>query len=268
MGLLSNIARNVKVVVRKYSLSPYGWKGNYSSWAEAEKHCKGYDADNILEKVKSATTAVLAGKGAYERDSVIFQEHEYSFPLLSYLLLAHEVQGNRLNLVDFGGSLGSSFIQHRKFLDRLNNLKWNIVEQPKFVEAGREIFSNSKISFYNTIGQCIAEQGKPDMILISSTLPYLENPYEILRTIINHNFRFLAVDLTPFNYEDSDRITVQRVNPAIYDASYPCRFLSLKKLKEFLSEKYHIISEHFNDSVIYLDGKPVRYQGFLMELNL
>ncbi|RYE57122.1 MAG: methyltransferase, TIGR04325 family [Sphingobacteriales bacterium] len=266
MGALNYLVKNLKVVIRKYSPSPYGWKGDYPGWAEARKDCAGYDAQNILEKVQTATSAVLEGKAAYERDSVLFENYDYSFPLLSYLLFAHELQENKLNIIDFGGSLGSSFLQHRKFLERLPGIKWNIIEQPNFVEAGKKLFTGSVLDFHGSIEECISKQGKQDLILISSTLPYLEDPYSLLKMILTFDIRFLVIDHTPFNYEDRDRITVQRVDPVIYEASYPCRFLSLRKVKALLYEKYNIISDHYNEATIYLDGRPVRYQGIFLEL--
>jgi hypothetical protein len=30
--------------------------------------------------------------------------------------------------------------------------------------------------------------------------------------------------------------------------------------------KYTIVSEHFNDSRIFLDGNPIQYRGFLAQL--
>ena len=64
----------------------------------------------------------------YERDSIAFNEREYAFPVATALLWAASVQQNRLRVLDFGGALGTVFVQNRPFLSYLEKLKWLIVE--------------------------------------------------------------------------------------------------------------------------------------------
>jgi putative methyltransferase (TIGR04325 family) len=66
--------------------SKYGWKGSYSNWQTAIQHSKGYNASNILQKIKGATLKVKTGEAVYERDSVLFEKIEYSWPLLASLM--------------------------------------------------------------------------------------------------------------------------------------------------------------------------------------
>ena len=267
MGLLGAIVKKARIFIKKYSYSPYGWKGNYPGWKAAMQDCNGYNAGNILEKVKNATfLANQSNDSLYERDSVLFDKPEYSFPLLSYLLLAEISSPKNLNVIDFGGSLGSSYRQYQLFLKRLENVRWNVVEQADFVAAGNKYFSDENLKFFPSIDACVSHEGKPDILVISCTLPYLEYPYQILNEIINHKIRYIVIDNTPFNFVDKDRITVQKVNPLIYEASYPCWFLSYEKVKKQICEHYSILAEHMNESVIYLDGRAIRYQGFLAEL--
>src|ERR1700712_2624661 len=87
----------------------YGWSGNYNSWQEAEQQCVGYDADNILEKIKVATLKVKNGDAVYERDALLFDSIQYSWPLLANLLWIAGKKTSRLSVIDFGGSLGSSY---------------------------------------------------------------------------------------------------------------------------------------------------------------
>src|SRR3954462_15124415 len=116
---------------------PYGWSGHYKNWQEALSLTKGYDASAILEKVKSAVLKVKNGEAVYERDSVLFDKIEYSWPLLSALLWIALKKINELSVVDFGGSLGSSYFQNKMYLRTLKKLRWNVVEQKNFVEAGQ-----------------------------------------------------------------------------------------------------------------------------------
>src|SRR5450631_2544289 len=83
----------------------YGWKGDYKSWQEAKDLSDAYDDVIILEKVKQALLKIKNGEAIYERDSVLFDQIHYSWPLLSALLWITTLNKGSLKVVDFGGSL-------------------------------------------------------------------------------------------------------------------------------------------------------------------
>src|ERR1700750_1379436 len=64
----------------------YGWSGDYKNWQEAKGLTQTYDDSLILEKVKLALLKVKNGEAVYERDSVLFNKVQYSWPLLSALM--------------------------------------------------------------------------------------------------------------------------------------------------------------------------------------
>lgn len=246
--------------------SKYGWTGNYNNWQTAIQHSKGYNASNILQKIKEAILKVKAGDAVYERDSVLFEKIEYSWPLLASLMWVATKNNSSLKVLDFGGSLGSSYFQNKKFLDELDFVEWNVVEQENFIATGRDCVEDQTLQFFYSIDECISKKGKPDILILSCTLPYIEKPYQLVSELMNYNISHIIVDNTFFNYEDKDRITIQNVPPSIYPASYPCWFLSYKKLLEIIADKYTIVSEHLNESKILLDGNPIQYKGFLAKL--
>ncbi|WP_167884450.1 TIGR04325 family methyltransferase [Leptospira ilyithenensis] len=226
-------ARNAKFNVLKE-----WYKGDYSSWADAQADCNGYTAPNILERVKTSLLKVKGGDAVYERDSVLFEEVEYSLPLLICLLYVNSVSKNRLNLVDFGGSLGSTYFQNRKYLDYVSELRWSIVEQKHFVDCGKEFFEDNELKFFDTIAEC-KNKNNPNLILLSSVLPYLENPYLILDEILASNFDYVLFDRTPFLFDgQSDKLLIQIVPPEIYEAEIPIWFLNYEKFLSFMNKKY------------------------------
>ncbi len=253
---------SAKEFFRRTIPSKYGWSGNYMSWHEALSHSGGYDDNSILQKVKNATIQVKEGRAKFERDAVLFDHIEYSWPLLSSLLWISAQNGGNLKVIDFGGSLGSSYFQNKLFLDKLKTVEWNVIEQRNFVECGRQFIQDGRLRFFNDINECIQERGIPDLILFACTLPYLENPYGLLSEILGYRIPYLIIDNTPFNFKDRDRLTVQKVPPSIYEASYPCWFLDYKKVLATI-RTYSIIVEYLNDSTIILDGKKLRYRGLL-----
>ncbi len=219
----------------------YGFSGNYATWEEAKKVSSGYDSALILDKVKEALLKVKNGEAVYERDSVVFDKVQYSWPLLAGLLWIATENGNRLNIIDFGGSLGSTYFQNRKFLMDLD-VKWNIVEQKHFVECGKKYFADDRLNFYYDLESCLKEQ-KPFAIIFSSVLQYMEKPYEFMDSVLKHRFRYIVIDRTAFIAKGDDIITIQRVPKEIYQASYPGWFFNQEKFLIFFKDKYDLIAD-------------------------
>ncbi|MDD3465759.1 MAG: methyltransferase, TIGR04325 family [Campylobacterales bacterium] len=217
-------------LVRKIKKSPYGWHGACTSWSEARRISDGYAKSDILEKVKNSLMLVKEGKAVYERDSVLFDSIQYSWPLLSGLMLGAARNGGNLSVLDFGGSLGSTYYQNRKFLNIIGSVEWSIVEQPNFVACGKEHFESKELKFYWSVEQCLSEK-KPNVLLLSSVLQYIEEPYALLDYLIRFGFDVIIIDRTQFSTSDIESITIQRVPPSIYEASYPCRILDIGKIK-------------------------------------
>ena len=232
------------LIERLKPLFRYGvyFSGHYDDWASASKSATGYDADLILERVKCATLKVVAGKAAFERDSVLFHDVQHSFPVLAGLLRVSVENEGRLSVLDFGGSLGSSYFQCRSFLSVLSSLSWNVVEQPHFVRCGRECIESEQLKFHYCINDVLKEN-KPNVILLASVLQYLPDPYSILSELMNNKISYLIIDRTPFSDSLDDVITVQHVPPSIYPASYPCRIFSKQALMTFLSSQYETVAE-------------------------
>ena len=253
----------IGIIIRRLLKDRSMWSGDFKNWQTALQDTQGYSSGEILEKVKNAVLKVKHGDAVYERDSVLFEKIEYSWPLLASLMWVATKNNSSLKVLDFGGSLGSSYFQNKKFLDELSYVEWNVVEQENFVTTGRDCIEDQTLQFFNSIDECISKKGKPDILILSCTLPYIEKPYQLITELMNYDILHLIIDNTFFNYEDKDRITIQKVPPSIYPVSYPCWFLSYKKLLEILADKYNIVSEHLNESKILLDGNPIQYKGFL-----
>jgi len=242
----------------------YGHFGDYSSWQAALADSAGYDGEAIFEKVFEALILVRDKKAVYERDSVLFDKIQYSWPLLSALLWIAALKDLKLNIIDFGGSLGSSYYQNIGMLGVLKEVKWNIIEQPKFVECGKKHFENGQLKFYYDLNSCMKSE-KSEVILLSSVIQYLEDSYALLDDIVKRDFEFIIIDRTIF-FDDEDRITVQRVPPSIYDASYPCRVFNRQKFLRYFSEGYDLIYDfEALGGNVFVESTAARYEGYLFQ---
>ena len=217
--------------------------GPFSSWEEAEKGSAGYNSDLILEKVLKATLSVKNGEAVYERDSVLFDDTHYSWPVLSGLMWTAARFDGRLSVLDFGGSLGSSYFQNRNFLSSLNDLQWSVIEQDHYVVAGQKFIQDDSLSFYSTIKECVTAR-KPNVVILSSVLQYLKDPYSILEELCQINVDVILIDMTIVSNNYVDDVYIQNVPQSIYEASYPVRSLSRQELiKSIENFDYRMITD-------------------------
>jgi putative methyltransferase (TIGR04325 family) len=248
--------------------SKSSFSGNFNSWEEALNYSGGgYDQPVILEKTVDAMRAIIAGHAVYERDSVLFSVPQHPFPLIACLLHAAQQSNGLLSLIDYGGALGSTYYQCRPFLEGISQLHWLVVEQEHYVEVGVKEFSRSPISFYeNALQACAAR--KPNTLLLSSVLAYLQNPYDTLRDLFLLKIPSFIVDRTCFLCRPGERLTVQVVPESIYPASYPAWFLDEEKLKSLASEAgYTMIADFPALDGNQPDGEKAYAKGFYWRLN-
>ena len=228
---------------RLYKPEKYGWFGDYKTWEEAENVSTGYDAIEIIHKVRDSALKVKNGKAIYERDSVIFDEIQYSWPILAGLMFASTIHEGALKVLDFGGSLGTTYFQNKKFLDKLQDVSWNIVEQKQFVDIGKTDFEDKKLKFYYDIESCM-KQESPNVLLISSVLQYIKKPYKLLDKLLKNNFETILIDRTSFS-KTKQKIKLQVVPPKIYKASYPCWFFDELEFTDYFRKYDYEIIESF-----------------------
>lgn len=263
LKLLKEFVPPIFLRLYRRSTMKYGWFGNYASWKEAQRDSTGYDSVMIAEKVKNSLLQVKSGKAAYERDSVLFNKVEYSMPLVAALMWIANQNKNKLNVVDFGGALGSTFFQNQRFLKDLEDVKWSIVEQKVFVEYGRKYFEDEVLTFHLDIETCMAEQ-KPNVVMFSCVLQYLEDPFKILSSVLNHTPDFIIVDNMPF-FEKKKIITLQRVPPQIYSASYPCWILNKSEFLSYFKQQYDLIADFKSGLSINVSTETLPYEGFIFK---
>jgi putative methyltransferase (TIGR04325 family) len=255
------ISRVYDALAKRLGLEKYGWFGDYATWEEASKRSTGYDSALIAEKVKEALMKVKHGEAAFERDSVVFEKYEYSWPLLAGLNWIAAQGKGKLRVMDFGGSMGSLYFQYRKFFSVLD-VQWNIVEQKNFVEYGKKYFQDDRLRFHFTMQDCMNEW-PVDVTILSSVLPYIQEPYKVLAEVIRLKPPFIIFDKMPFLKEgDKDRITVQRVHPSIYPATYPAWFFNERRFLDFLSPHYSLIEEFEGSDSANI---PSVFKGFIFQ---
>ncbi|MDQ6481082.1 methyltransferase, TIGR04325 family [Dyadobacter sp. LHD-138] len=218
--------------LKKRGKSKYGWFGDYKNWAELTALSGGYEANGILDITKASLLKVKTGEAVYERDSVLFDKKLYPYSMISALLYSAVACGGALNVLDFGGSLGSTYYQVRDLIPSSVKLQWSVVEQTDYVKCGQELFEDEILKFHFTIAESMSSV-KADVLILSSVVQYLEKPHDFLNEIQGFGFKYIIIDRTSFIKDNQpDRLTLQVVPPDIYEARYPAWFFNEKKLLE------------------------------------
>ena len=93
-AFLQALSLRLAVEIFKRLIKRSGYFGNYFAWEQACQDSTGYDSTVILERVQNALIKVKSGEAVYERDSVLFDETQYSWPLLACLLWIASCNGN------------------------------------------------------------------------------------------------------------------------------------------------------------------------------
>ncbi|MFZ5862536.1 MAG: methyltransferase, TIGR04325 family [Nitrospirota bacterium] len=239
--------------------------GSFPNWPSALAHSSGYDTPEILQRVKAATLRAATIEGAFERDGVVLDHAVPPFPLLAALQRAAAVRGDGLNVLDFGGSLGSSYHQCRPFLTHLKGLKWIVVEQPEFVRCGKDVFENDVLKFTLSVDDAV-RQGRPDVVLFSAVLQYLEQPTDLLRGVVDVAPTMIVVDRTPVIDLPESRIAVQQVPPRLGKASYPLWLFNRDELLAPTLGRYRVLAEFDAlDGVMSYGLRRVEFKGFMLD---
>lgn len=241
------------------------WMGEYESWSAAMKDSEGYASENILQKTRDAYVEVLNGEALFERDSVLFHDPDYNYPLIA--ALSHAAADlKKIKVLDFGGSFASSYYQNKRFMDAME-IDWYVVDQPQFVAFGK---ANTKppVQFFDSLEE-VLKKGEVNVLLLSSVLPYLENPYAMLELFLASDIPYLVIDRNPFCSRQTDLLTVQTVPESIYKGRYPAWFFNESKLLTFVEQNYEIIStfEPYPGYTVPLGEYVGYYKGFFLKRN-
>jgi putative methyltransferase (TIGR04325 family) len=242
------------------------FEGDYPSFAAARAASMGYDAPAILAKTRDALLKVKRGEARWERDAMVSDSDDMPWPLLACLSRVAAVKGTRsINVLDFGGSLGSTYFWCRPFLAPEIDVRWHIVEQAEHVAVGKKEFQDDKLRFHETVDQVLATD-QPDVLLLSGVLHYLEEPETFLRNLKRWRIPYFLLDRTPLWNRARHRITVQQIPAEIYEASYPAWFLSRERIVSMVEEDYRLKWRIPDTETWEIDDEPVENNLWFFEL--
>ena len=221
------------------------YSGDYASWEEAMKDCTGYADEEILRKVIDASNKVMAGEACYERDSCLFYEPKFTYPLCAAILrCAIQNMDKGVRILDIGGSLGSTYFQNKEYLSNIKNLEYVIAEQNNYADYGHENMENRELKFVRSEDSW-EEYGRFDIILMAGSLQYISNYHEIIARIKKAKPQYIILDKIII----SNRKRICRVIPeGIYKSSYPEIIFEEEEILGLFKPDY-VVTEKENASI-------------------
>ena len=233
------------------------YTGPFASWCEASNNASGYDTDEIFNKVSKSAYMVEKGLAKYERDGVLFHERDYDRELLAYIIAAIPSKGQVINVLDYGGGLGSTFYKNKDFFsDNCISCEWNVIEQKRFVEFGKKNLECENLKFCYSLKDVMFKK-KFDFILFGSSIQYIQDNMEILTECMSLGAKYICLNKTPIGIGS---IIVERVKEPIYNAQYPMEiFEEDTLLKVFETNGYVLIDKWLsrNACPVYIRNKLV-----------
>ena len=214
--------------------------GEYQTWDKAVNASGEYSPD--IKTLIDNHKLYRANKSCvYNRlDST---NKVWAWCTLSGLQLAARECGNCLKVLDFGGSLGSTYFQLTDFLSSINSLKWCVVDQKECVEAGKLHFADDRLEFFLS-PEVAAEKYNFDVLVLGGVLQYLPSPHKTLSNLLRNDFKFVFLDRTPIYPGSDEKIKLQQTPLELGGDLHPIRLLSEEKLMNIFADSYSLLAQH------------------------
>lgn len=235
--------------------------GSFDNWHKAILSSGTYNNKEIFINSKKSFLRVINKEVNFERDSVTFDTEKLNKPLISLLeKIRKNKKKNFLNILDFGGSFGSTYFQNKKILYDKTKYQWDIIEQKKIIDFANKTIKIENLNFYKSLDHYI-KNIKPDVVLFSSVLHYLEFPFKIIEKLFKKKIEYFIILKTPFTKNDN-QIRIQ-VNPRyIYKANYPIRIFNEKLFKNFFKiQKYKVQKLNWDIQII----DDIKFKSFIFK---
>jgi putative methyltransferase (TIGR04325 family) len=219
------------------------FEGPFPSWADAVAGADSWDSPIILERTLAAALQVRDGAAAFEQDGIPHDTISYSPTILAFLLLA-KARYSRLEVIDFGGGLGSNYFQNLRLLRSLSNTprRWNIVERNDMTKLGAEHFQTDELRFGASLATALHAGA---VLLFSGSLQYVAKPFDLLKEAISST-DIIALDRVIVSPIATDAVFIQHPNPLTYGrATYPVWCFSKDALIDWFVARGFVLVDHF-----------------------
>lgn len=224
---------------------PAVFDGPLTSWAEAEALATGWESPAIVDKTLALSLKMRDGEIAFQQDTLVHERVTYSPTILAFLARA-SATGTPLDIIDFGGSLGTNYYQNRAIIapaEARGSLKWRVVELPKTVALGRKHFANETLRFYDD-WQSAADEAHDPKMLFTGSFQCVPDPLTLLDEVAGRHIPLIAFDRLLVSPAAAHEVYVQRPPARYYAATMPVWCFSRSAFEaEMAARGYDLIAE-------------------------
>lgn len=212
------------------------------SWEDALAVCEGYGDANLLSHIHQQNLRVITGEAKGERDGMLFEHQPVAWPVAAGMLWLSQTRNAPMKVLDFGGSFGSSYRQIQPFFGDFP-LDWVVVEQEGLVKLAREDFETESLKFGASLASA-HDETRPETVLLSASLQYVEKPYELLDSIFeSKSIEAVIFDRVCVQDGDRDLLALQRNGKPLWQSSYPVWMMSHSQLRAKIQEEFKLCFE-------------------------
>lgn len=235
----------------------YGFLGDYKSYEEALAASSGYEADEVVEHLRSRELARIESE-SFLSNEISVRDQQF---IAALGIMFSSINGFT-RLLDFGGGLGSHFrLAKRFFGSKIES--WVIVETKALSSVGQELYTvTEKVVFKNKIE--LPSNEKFNIVIAIGALQCTDDPLRWFKDLEGLNSDWMYIDRLPLVDSTVDRLTVQN-SYSYQKGSYPSWFLSREKWESIFSKEFTFEAKWKSDEEpLVLDGRQINMNGFLL----
>lgn len=185
----------------------------YDSYDHALADSHTYEDPGIIQVVSSKTEAYRNALLAVKDQTVNNRQTVQNMFVLSYVW--HD---RSLDVLEIGGACGASYFELNHLLPgRIKS--WHVVETPAMAAAGRSLFQDDRLTFYDDLDTAVSQLENLDLLIAQGVLQYMRDPLQTLGLEALLKLGFTYVYITRMVIGDGIQrpiITKQVVNLSVH----------------------------------------------------
>lgn len=254
-----------------------GFQKIYPDYESSLNDCEGYEYSDVINVVLEKTK-ILKNK----LDTQILRPIETRQTIQNLLIFSHIYKGFPLNIIDFGGACGATYLEAKYYLP--NNInKWYIVETKQMSDVGKKSFQDDNLKFYSKISEIDSDPESKDLIIASAVLQYTRDPLMILKCLLDMDYKYVYLTRTLLSTNMDKTLISRQVSSLSANGpgplpegfkdnyiSYPITFIPINNIyKNILESNYEIVF-NFEESAptmydIGSNKTSLIHSGFLLK---
>lgn len=182
------------------------WAGVYTDHRDVPVKGLGHDDERWVTQCEKLTHTLLSTARNGATIPVNVRSRHVLLPLIAASVC--RANGGRIRILDFGGSMGTDYIHLSSSLSIPCTVEYHVVEGKKICDVAGDLFGDDpRIHFSSSLP---AEPSRVDVVLVGSTLQYVEDYRGLLGRLCGYGAEYVLVSNLPAGDIQATYATGQR----------------------------------------------------------